>query len=84
MTRFARLWSPCLFRHGRAIYDRDDAGVLRWRCSRCLEPLAHVLDSEMITTQLPQRVAGAPQSHARRIVRSNVRYLTPRHPCRRG
>ena len=78
MKLSTRLWSPCIFRHGRAIYDRDESGELQWRCSRCLTPLAHVLDSEMITTKLPQIVGGAPQAHAHRIPRANVRYMQPR------
>jgi hypothetical protein len=62
---------PCLFGHGDRQTTRID-GVLHFTCERCQQSLGPVLAGEMITTPLPQVVAGQPTGKVRRVVRANV------------
>lgn len=61
-----RLSSPCfLIGHGNFLRTRVD-GVLSLQCEHChcIQP---ILDSELITTPLPQVIAGAVTTKARAV-----------------
>lgn len=68
----ARLFSPCAFGHGDWHRGRDEQGRLSRICDRCQHPIGLLLAGEMITTPLPQVVAGEPQTVVTRERRNNV------------
>lgn len=68
----ARLFSPCALGHGDWHRGRDEQGRPAKLCDRCQHPIGLLLAGEMITTPLPQVVAGEPQTVVTRERRNNV------------
>lgn len=67
-----RLSSPCfLIGHQHLLFTRVD-NVLNFECERCHQIVKPILTSEVITTPLPQSVAGAAKIQARRISSKQV------------